>query len=586
MRRILVRSVNWVGDAVLTLPALMALRRRFPSAEVAVLASPWVAGLFAGQPGVDRVIELQRDGEHAGLRGRWRLARRLRAEGFDLAVVLPNSVDAALIPWLARIPRRLGVPADGRGLLLTHKVPAPAPPGSHQVERYLGLVRALGAECAPVPRFLVSEAARQEAARLLEEHGVPTGRPLVALNPGSVYGGAKRWPAERYAAVGDALAAEGRTVLLVGSRREAPVLEAVAARMQKPGILLAGRTDLPTLAALLERSRLLLTNDTGAMHVAGAVGTPVVALFGPTDAVATGPLGPTARVIREPVPCSPCLYRECPIDHRCMTRISVDQVLEACVSLLGASAKSEVRGPRSDVPDPRPPTPGSGPRSEVRGPRSEVPNPQPPVPDPRSSARPAAFLDRDGTIIEDLGYLGDPAQIRLIPGAVEALRALQGAGFRLVLITNQAGVARGLITEEDVRRVNDALVARLGEAGIRLDGVYYCPHHPEHGPPEYRVQCECRKPGPGMIRRAATEANLDPARSVIIGDHSTDAAVARAFPGMRGVLLLTGHGAGQAEKIARGEVERPDHVAADLAAAVQWVLTNGKEPHGVVTPSA
>jgi heptosyltransferase-2 len=567
IRRILVRSVNWVGDAVLTLPALMALRRRFPSAEVAVLASPWVAGLFAGQPSVDRVIELWRDGGHGGLRGRWRLARRLRAEGFDLAVLLPNSVDAALVPWLAGIPRRLGVPADGRGLLLTHRVSAPAPAGSHQVERYLGLVRSLGADGAPVPRLRVSEAARGAAARLLEEQGAMAGRRLVALNPGSVYGGAKRWPAERYAAVGDALAAQGCTILLVGSRREAPILQAVAAGMHKPAIVLAGRTDLPTLAALLERCRLLLTNDTGAMHVAGAVGTPVLALFGPTDAQATGPLGPTARVIREPVPCSPCLYRECPIDHRCMTRIAVDQALEAAVTLVGEQSGGGVEERRGAEAQRRQGEEGSVTRHPAPGTRHSAP-------------RRAAFLDRDGTIIEDLGYLSDPAQIRVIPGAVEALRALQAAGYRLVLITNQAGVARGLMTEEDVRRVNDALMSRLGEAGIRFDGVYYCPHHPEHGPPEYRLQCACRKPGPGMIRRAAEDANLDPARSVIIGDHSTDAAVARGFPGMRGVLLLTGHGAGQAEKVERGEVARPDHVAADLAAAVQWVLANGKEPHG------
>ncbi|MBI4536868.1 MAG: HAD family hydrolase [candidate division NC10 bacterium] len=185
----------------------------------------------------------------------------------------------------------------------------------------------------------------------------------------------------------------------------------------------------------------------------------------------------------------------------------------------------------------------------------------------------AAFLDRDGTIIEDVGYLADPDGIRFLPEALEALRLLRGAGYRLILVTNQAGVARGLITEGDVRRVNQRLTALLEAEGILLDAIYYCPHHPEHGPPEYRIACECRKPGPGMIRRAIAEFGLEPTRSVIIGDHLSDAAVAASFPGMRAALVLTGHGAGQWEKIQQGEAPMPDHVATDLLAAVRWFLS-------------
>jgi D-glycero-D-manno-heptose 1,7-bisphosphate phosphatase len=186
---------------------------------------------------------------------------------------------------------------------------------------------------------------------------------------------------------------------------------------------------------------------------------------------------------------------------------------------------------------------------------------------------PAAFLDRDGTIIDDVGYLGDPDGIRFLPGALDALRRLRQAGYRLVLVTNQAGVARGLITESDVERVNQRLTTLLAAEGIALDAVYYCPHHPEHGPPEYRIACDCRKPGPGMIRRAVAELGVDPARSVIFGDHLSDAGVAAAFPGMRAVLLLTGHGASQWQQIQRGESPMPDHVASDLLAAVRWLLS-------------
>jgi D-glycero-D-manno-heptose 1,7-bisphosphate phosphatase len=195
--------------------------------------------------------------------------------------------------------------------------------------------------------------------------------------------------------------------------------------------------------------------------------------------------------------------------------------------------------------------------------------------------RPAAFLDRDGTIIEELGYLRDPDRVRLIPGAIEALRALQRAGYRLVVITNQAGVARGLLTEADVHRVNERVRMLLAESGIRLDGIYYCPHHPDYGPPEYRLECNCRKPRPGLVERAARELRLDPARSVVIGDHSGDAALARSFPGMRGVLLLTGHGAEQWQKIQAGALPVPDQTAADLAAAVEWLLAQRGTDAGI-----
>jgi D-glycero-D-manno-heptose 1,7-bisphosphate phosphatase len=150
-----------------------------------------------------------------------------------------------------------------------------------------------------------------------------------------------------------------------------------------------------------------------------------------------------------------------------------------------------------------------------------------------------------------------------------------------VLISNQAGVARGLLTEGDVRRVNERLIALLAEAGVRLDGVYYCPHHPDYGPPEYRRDCDCRKPRPGMVHRAARDLRLDPSRSVVIGDHITDATLAQVFPGMVGIMLRTGHGAEQWQKIQEGALAAPEHVADDLRSAVDWFLARVGEQHDV-----
>jgi heptosyltransferase-2 len=391
----------------------------------------------------------------------------------------------------------------------------------------------------------VTEEARRKSDELLREEGIaPTG-PLVALNPGSVYGSAKRWRADRFAALADSLVeSRGATILLIGSGGERPVLNQVAAQMRRPAVNLGGRTDLVALVGVLERARLMVSNDTGAMHVAAAVGTPVLAVFGPTDPVATGPLGRCARVVRVPVPCSPCLLRECPIDHRCMTGVTVEEVLHEAQALLDAADASGL-------------TPHM------------------------SRGMPAAFLDRDGTIIEDPGYLRDPEGIQFIPGAIDALRALQRAGYRLVLVTNQAGVARGLLTEDDVRRVNERLTALLAEAGVHLDRIYYCPHHPDHGPPEYRRECDCRKPKPGMVYRAIRDLGLDPSRSVAIGDHVTDAALAQAFPGMVGIMLRTGHGAEQWRKIREGALELPERVADDLRAAVVWFLARAGEEDAI-----
>jgi heptosyltransferase-2 len=538
-RKILIRAVNWVGDAVLTLPAILAVARRFPRTEITLLAKPWVAPLLAGQPGVDRVLTYETPGRHAGLRGRLALSAELRAERFDLALLLPNSLDTAVPGWLAGIPRRAGHATDGRSLLLTDRLRPRREPGRHQVEYYLDLARALGGDADPLPRLLLSRQAVRMAETLLGEHGMGPTEPCVGVNPGSVYGSAKRWPAACFAAAADALEERlGARTILFGSGREMEILTDVASRMRRPGLVLGGRTDLGVLAALLRRCRLLLSNDTGAMHVAAAVGTPTLAVFGPTDPVATAPLGGRCRIVRSPVPCSPCLLRECPIDHRCMRLVAVGDVLRAAEELLA--------GPGGRVASPT----GEG---AVRG-------------------KPCAFLDRDGTIIEDPGYLSDPDGIRFIPGAIEAVRRLRAAGYLVVGLTNQAGVARGLYGEREVRLVNDRLQQLLTDAGAPLDAIYYCPHHADYGSPEYRKSCECRKPGPGMVTQALRDFSIDLDRSVIVGDHLSDVEVRKHVPGLRGVLLLTGHGAEQRDRLAAGQGPRPDHVAADLAEAATWIL--------------
>jgi lipopolysaccharide heptosyltransferase I len=188
--------------------------------------------------------------------------------------------------------------------------------------------------------------------------------------------------------------------------------------------------------------------------------------------------------------------------------------------------------------------------------------------------KPAAFLDRDGTLMPDLGYLGDPSKVVLLPGAAEAVRRLRRAGFAVVVVSNQAGVARGLLTEADVRAVNARLDDLLAEAGAPADAYYYCPHHPDLGAPPYRQECACRKPKPGLGERAARDLGLDPRASVVIGDHRSDVGFGRAL-GARGVLVLTGHGREEAARLGREPGPIPDYLANDLRQAVTWVLRAG-----------
>jgi heptosyltransferase-2 len=320
--RLLVRAPNWIGDVLLSLPAVRDLRRNFPGARLEVLARGWVAPLYEAVAEVDALrpsLGLRRDVE--ALRGR-----------FDAAVLLPNSIASALPPFLARVPERWGFATAGRGALLTRagRVPAPVQ-GRSQVYYYRAMLAAVGLQVSAVPdaALRLPDAWREAGRALLARAGDLTGG-WIGLNPGAFFGGAKRWLPERFAAVADLAARRlGARIVLVGGPDERPLAEAVAARMQARAHVLTGETTLASLAGVLGHLRLLLTNDSGPMHLAAALGVPVVAVFGPTDWRETAPFGRRHRVLRAETPCAPCKLRECPIDQRCMTAVSVDAVATA-----------------------------------------------------------------------------------------------------------------------------------------------------------------------------------------------------------------------------------------------------------------
>jgi len=355
-QRILVRATNWVGDAVMSLPALRALKQRFPEARISILAKPWVADLYRREPFCDEIISYTARGAKWGWK--WKVARELAERKFDCAILLQNAFEAAAIAWAARIPERIGYARDGRSALLTRAIAAPrvGEIPAHERFYYLELLRRAGIiESISGNRGLASDAIRLEGAAAASEAGrarfseLGFDRAVIGVSPGAAYGTAKRWLPERFAEAAAKVAKELNAgvagvagVAIFGSKDERELCEQVAHMTRAaigevagiPARNFAGETTLAEFIDLAAACRVFLTNDSGAMHIASALGVPTVAVFGATNDVTTGPIGPLSRVVREPVECSPCLRRECPIDHRCMTRVSAARVAETALELL------------------------------------------------------------------------------------------------------------------------------------------------------------------------------------------------------------------------------------------------------------
>jgi heptosyltransferase-2 len=331
--KILIRATNWVGDAIMALPALRAVRKRFPEAEIAVVARPYVADIYRDQEICDQLIPYDPKGVHAGISGRERLAAELRAQKFKVALLLQNAFDAAWLAWRANIPERIGYARDGRSFLLTKAVPLPSGGEipAHEKFYYLELLRRAGwLDSVQDETFIglhVPEEKRRSANEFLCKSGVCQGARRIALGAGASYGSAKCWPPSRFAEVANRLQSEtDADVILFGTAAEASVSTAISAEMRRPLIDLTGKTAIADLPALLSQCHLFIGNDSGAMHVAAAVGLPIVAVFGPTDPDGTAPVTPRCSIVQQKPYCSPCFLRRCPTDHRCMTDVTADMV--------------------------------------------------------------------------------------------------------------------------------------------------------------------------------------------------------------------------------------------------------------------
>ena len=524
--KILIRGTNWIGDAVMTLPAIRAVRQTLPDAHITLLVKPWVSGIFKGNPDIDEIM-LYSD-EYKGIVGKLKLSWMIRRKKFETAILFQNAFDAALITWLARIPERIGYLKDMRGRLLTNAVPVDKyTEGRHQIYYYLDLVKSIGIKTEDThPHIYISDMEREDARSILNLSPVTRlprsdvypplaapkatrairghTSPLIGINPGATYGSAKRWPAKNFACLIDIITSElnGRVVLF-GGRSEIAMANEIIQETQNPSPVLnvAGKTDLRELAALISECSAFITNDSGPMHMAYALNVPTVAIFGSTDSTATGPVGEGHKVITKNIPCSPCLKRECPEGHlRCMTGITPDEVLSVL--------KEIVPGER------------------------------------------AVFLDKDGTLIKDMNYLNSFEKLEILPGVKEGLKKLKKAGFKLIGITNQSGIARGLVDESFVLESNSYLQQELG-----IDDFFYCPHHPDE-------KCRCRKPEPMLLKKAGLRHRINLRASYMIGDMESDVLMAKRG-GAKGILLSAA---------VQPEITSASHIAKDMDDAVEWIL--------------
>ncbi|MGI8786889.1 MAG: lipopolysaccharide heptosyltransferase II [Pyrinomonadaceae bacterium] len=340
--KIVVRGTNWIGDAVMQIPALRGLRRVFPAAAITLLTRSWAKGIYENANFIDEIIAFEKT--ESKIKDAFAQAKILKKGNFDLAVLFPNSFESALVAKLSRIPRRFGYAKEGRSFLLTEAVEIPEWKSQrHEAFYYLHLIAELEKKFFGATTILddelkidlvISDERKTEAEKFLEASGVDLSRKIIALGVGSTNSRAKRWQAENYAKLNDKLQNElNANVVLVGAKNELEISEKVCAMSEKKPVILTGKTDLAQAAAILNRVDLLVSNDMGLAHVAPAVGTKTLVIFGPTNEKTTQPIG--SEIIRKNVECSPCMLRDCPIDHRCMMRISADEVFDKAKEMLG-----------------------------------------------------------------------------------------------------------------------------------------------------------------------------------------------------------------------------------------------------------
>lgn len=329
-RRVFVRGVNWVGDAIMATPALRELRRTFAGSHITLMVRPWVAAVYEHSPDIDELWAMD---DSTSTKNFLAAVKRVRQGKFDFGIAFNNSTRSALLMAMGQIKHRIGHARGSRSIFLTNKISVPAALlKAHEVHYYLNLVNWLGDEKPEPPKLVLipGETEWTEAAAILKQRGIQSGKMWIGIAPGAINSEAKLWLPERYAELADRFHREAKAeVMLLGSEKEKKTLDKVEGLCKTPVCNLAGALNLGQVIALMSRLHAFIGNDSGAMHIAAALGLPTVAIFGPTNWETTAPFSQKAKLVRHAVECSPCMLRTCPIDHPCMTGIHVEDVVRS-----------------------------------------------------------------------------------------------------------------------------------------------------------------------------------------------------------------------------------------------------------------
>jgi histidinol-phosphate phosphatase family protein len=523
MKRILVIRLGAIGDLLLTSAPLLNLKISFPESEIYLLTRASLANFAVSFAGVDQIIKFP---QKATLKDLFQIAEQIDQIGFDMVVDLHGNfrswylmrhISASYkVTYKKRRWARFRAVMKGE-----RKKIDPAAP--HSIDLYNDAVRAVGG------KIFATRPVMMTPGKLLPngDRSLPT----IAIAPGASFP-TKQWPIDRFRQLTIELGNNipANVVLLLSKTDEEMINLAKDIPAKRLHILLDAA--LLDIARILHESDLLICNDSALSHLGSAVGVPVLAIFGPTHpTLGFSPRGRNDFIVQVDEPCRPCsLHGRVPCfreERFCFTKITVPDVLSHVTDMLKRNAQGE----------------------------------------------PALFIDRDGTLIKEKDFLDNPDEIEPEEGSIEAIKAARKAGYKIIILSNQSGVARGLFAEDTVRMINDRVVQIFGQSGAAIDGAFYCPHHLDGKIPEYTIDCSCRKPGPGMVDDACRKFNINSHQSYIIGDKISDIQLAYVV-GAKGILVRTGYGREEEEALKKPYSLIPETVAENLHAAVEYMLNN------------
>ncbi|UCD94019.1 MAG: HAD-IIIA family hydrolase [Candidatus Zixiibacteriota bacterium] len=520
MKKILIIRLGAIGDVILTSPAALNMKLSFPDSKVFFLTREYVAGLIERFAGVDEVLPLP---QRITFRELFRMAEYIEQIGFDMAVDLHGNIRSKyLMRHIAAGikvqygKRRFERLAATRLRRIDHNPP-------HTVDLYNRAVEKCGAR-AYAGRPVLQLPKKSERAL---DFGKTL--PVIAVAPGASYP-TKRWFSERFIAlVNEIFERIPANVVLILTDDDRELLN-MPGELPDDRLKTLVNADLCSLAEILEESDLLICNDSALGHLGSAVGTPVAALFGPTHpTLGFAPRGMGDSIVQVDEYCRPCSLhgkRACYRDRQyCFERISVDDMLTVISERLESNAKG----------------------------------------------RKAIFVDRDGTLIKEKNFLDNPDEVEPESGSIEAVRAANRAGYRVIVLSNQSGVARGYFPEHRVHQVNERVRSIFEAAGAGIDDILYCPHHPDGEIAEYARECDCRKPSPGMVEKACQRHNINPFRSFFVGDRLSDINLAHVTGG-RAILVRTGYGHSAEENIISDNKTGPERIVDNLLEAVEYII--------------